>query len=119
VSFAFSARHDKEASGPSGNAVMVMPGKIFHSTSYESLVVSGSRAQLQGRGRLNGCAGYAFLLSVVDGPGRHGQDTIRIRIWNEHRGGHGLRQPAGRSDGCRPDRAGPIRLYPRPHALRS
>jgi len=86
VSFAFNARHDKEASGPSGNAVMVMPGKIFHSTSYESLVVSGSRAQLQGRGRLNGCAGYAFLLSVVDGPGRHGQDTIRIRIWNEQRG---------------------------------
>lgn len=45
-------------------------------------MTSGRRAQLQGTGRLNGRAGYRFVLGADDGHGRHGagQDRPGLRV---------------------------------------
>jgi hypothetical protein len=54
----------------------------FSSTVYDWMVVSGSsKASYKGSGTVNGAAGYAFLLSVVDG-GATG-DKFRMKIWNK------------------------------------
>jgi hypothetical protein len=59
-------------------------GLNFHSTSYEWLVVSGSRAQYKGVGRIQGDSReFGFLLTATDGQvaGGGGVDRFRIKIW--------------------------------------
>jgi hypothetical protein len=51
----------------------------FRATSFDWLVVTGSRAQARGVGTLNGVA-YQFLLTAVDG-GTGGVDRLRFKIW--------------------------------------
>jgi len=57
-------------------------GIDFHSTSYDWLVVVGSKAQFQGSATVNGVAGYSFLATVVDGKIAGSASAFRIRIWN-------------------------------------
>jgi hypothetical protein len=78
----FNAQHKKGRSTPTGQ-LQFNAGKLnFHSTAYESLVITGSRAQLKGTGTVNGRGTYAFVLTVTGG-GRAGvPDRVRIRIWN-------------------------------------
>ncbi len=55
----------------------------FLGNKLNSLSVQGSRADLQGTGKLARKDGtYSFMICAVDGgwPGR--QDRIRIKIWN-------------------------------------
>jgi hypothetical protein len=56
----------------------------FKSTSYETLVVSGNRAQYWGAGTVNGNPGFTFRVTAVDGQlkGADGLvDMFRIEIW--------------------------------------
>jgi Tol biopolymer transport system component len=48
------------------------------STTYTSLVISGSKATLKGTGTLNGTSGYTFLLVVID----RSPDKVRVKITN-------------------------------------
>jgi len=51
----------------------------FKSTSYEWLVVAGSKAMFMGSGTINGAGDYAFMVSAIDGS----PDRFRIRIWDK------------------------------------
>ena len=55
------------------------------------LVVCGAgraRAQFRGFGKVNGSAGYDFIVTVIDGslPGGGGVDKFRIKIWEKTTG---------------------------------
>lgn len=79
--FALSAKFKKSI--PVGNTNLTLNGGLtFVSTSYDWLVIADNEATYQGDGKLNGTAGYGFLVSIVDGgsPGV-GNDWIRIVIW--------------------------------------
>ena len=55
----------------------------FKSTSYQWLVVAGTRAQFKGVGTINGQGNYGFLLTAIDGDTKKGiPDTFRIKIWD-------------------------------------
>jgi hypothetical protein len=60
----------------------------FKSTSYEWLVISGSRAQYLGSGTVNGSGKYGFVVTVVDGkqPGGDGTDRARLKVYDQDRG---------------------------------
>ncbi len=76
-------------------------GLEFHSTSYDWLVINqgGSNAQFKGWGTVNGTGSYRFMLWAGDGTGPDGEDTFRIKIWQETGGGetvvydNGMDQP--------------------------
>ena len=57
----------------------------FQSTSYEWLVVSGSRAQIKGSGKINGKGDYGILLTAIDGKisDEDRMDRVRLKIWNK------------------------------------
>lgn len=77
LSFNLMARYDKGV--PSGKTAFRLNknGFDFQSTSYEWLVVTGSRAQYRGIGTVNGAGPYAFLVTVMDTP-----DKLRLRVWD-------------------------------------
>ncbi|MDO1451401.1 T9SS type A sorting domain-containing protein [Rhodocytophaga aerolata] len=83
-----AAKYKPEATSPSGHTLFHFPsgGITFSSTSYEWLVISGAKASYQGEGRLNGKAGYGFLISAIDGKQSRGgrMDKIRIQIWDKN-----------------------------------
>ena len=51
-------------------------------------MISKARAQFRGFGKINGSAGYDFIVTVIDGglPGGGGVDKIRIKIWEKTTG---------------------------------
>jgi len=57
----------------------------FHSTSYDWLVIAGSKAMYKGSGTINNMGNYGFMLSSVDGDlkGPDLPDTFRIKIWDK------------------------------------
>jgi predicted extracellular nuclease len=79
ATFGFVAKYKKGATIPEGNTeFQFKAGDLnFKSTSYEWLVVAGSKAQFKGVGTINGAGEYKFMLTAVDG----GPDTFRIKIW--------------------------------------
>ena len=85
--FGFTSRYERGATRPSGDTQFhFQAGDLrFQSTSYDWLVVAGSRAQFKGAGTVNGTAGYRFLLTAIDGDiaGGGGVDRFRIKIWND------------------------------------
>jgi hypothetical protein len=90
ASFGFVSRYQPGATIPTGNTEFKfkVANFDFRSTSYEWLVVGGPKAQYKGWGKVNGEAGYRFLLTAWDGqrPGGGGTDKFRIKIWNEATG---------------------------------
>ncbi|HET8670335.1 MAG TPA: hypothetical protein VFM05_06790, partial [Candidatus Saccharimonadales bacterium] len=57
----------------------------FKSTSYDWLVVAGTRAQFKGSGSINGSGGYGFMLTAIDGEVNiGGMDKFRIKIWDKN-----------------------------------
>ena len=101
--FGFVSKYKKGASTPDGNTEFVFQnaGLDFHSTSYDWLVINqgGSNAQFKGWGTVNGTGSYRFMLWAGDGTGPDGEDTFRIKIWQETGGGetvvydNGMDQP--------------------------
>ncbi|MFF8974510.1 family 43 glycosylhydrolase [Streptomyces sp. NPDC014995] len=78
--FSFAAQYGAGATTPAGQATFDFgPARLkFRSTGSDWLVVTGSRAVLQGSGTVNGVSGYAFRVTATDAP-----DTFRIRIWKK------------------------------------
>jgi len=91
ANFGFVARYQPGATVPSGQTEFRFQaaGLNFHSTMYDWLVVSGTRAQFKGSGTVNGAEGFRFMISAVDGDLNAGRPTdgFRIRIWDETSGG--------------------------------
>jgi|GEM_PF-6060735 len=79
ANFGFVSRYKKGANTPDGNTeFQFQAGDLnFHSTSYDWLVVTPTKATYKGYGSVNGQAGYGFLLSAIDGT----PDRFRIKIW--------------------------------------
>ena len=72
LSFGFNSKYFKNATNPKGEAQIEFKlGEFeFNALNYEYLVISGSRAQFRGFGKVNGSAGYDFILTVIDGNGQ-------------------------------------------------
>ena len=56
----------------------------FESTSYEWYIINNNKAQLKGKGAINGNGDYTFLITMIDSglPEGQRQDKIRIKITN-------------------------------------
>ena len=82
ASFGFVAKYHKGATTPSGNTEFEFKaGRLnFKATSYEWLVVAGSKAKYKGEGTINGAGQYGFMLTAIDGG--DGADAFRIKIWD-------------------------------------
>lgn len=76
--FGFVSKYQKGANAPTGDTRFEFhAGTLkFLSSSYEWLVVSGTRAQFKGVGKINGAGNYGFILTAVDGT----TDQFRIKI---------------------------------------
>ncbi|MFI6035093.1 family 43 glycosylhydrolase [Streptomyces sp. NPDC051315] len=81
--FSFTARYTTGATAPTGQVTFAFgPARLkFRSTAVDWLVVTGSRAVLQGSGTVDGVSGYAVRVTATDSP-----DTFRVRIWKESTG---------------------------------
>jgi hypothetical protein len=109
--FGFVSKYKKGASVPDGAtefqflAVPVASSRCssfnFKSTSYEWLVVSGSRAQYRGSGTVNGTGSYKFVLTCTDGS----PDRFRIKIWDKATGTIVYDNQMGASDDAVPSTA--------------
>ena len=84
ATFAFVSKYEKGANVPSGNTQFrfVSAKFSFNSTSYDWLVVAGTRAQYKGTGSLNGVGGYKFILTAIDGDKVGQSDRFRIKIFH-------------------------------------
>jgi hypothetical protein len=82
--FAFVSKYLKGATAPEGStSFKFKAGELeFDSSSYQWLVISGTKAQYKGTGRVNGVGGYGFILSAVDGDAANSPtiDKFRIKI---------------------------------------
>jgi hypothetical protein len=78
ANFGFVSKYQPGKNLPQGNTEFQFhAGNLnFKSTSYEWLVVAGTRAQFKGDGTINGVPGYGFLLTGID----ETQDKFRIKI---------------------------------------
>jgi CSLREA domain-containing protein len=86
ANFGFNAQYQQDASIPTGQFEFRVGRLNFHSTAFQALVITGSRARLHGAGTVNGRSGYSFVLTFVDGSRAGGTDRIRVRIWNSTSG---------------------------------
>jgi PKD domain len=80
ATFGFVSKYAKGATVPTGNTEFKFKAVNldFSSTSYQWLVVAGSKAQFKGSGAVNGTGGYGFMLTGVDGT----PDRLRMKVWN-------------------------------------
>ncbi|MCW4044791.1 MAG: PKD domain-containing protein [Candidatus Bathyarchaeota archaeon] len=87
ATFGFVSKYQKGATVPTGNTEFQFhaAGLNFKSTSYQWLVIAGTKAMYKGSGTINGEGSYGFLLSAIDG-GTKGADMFRIKIWNAETG---------------------------------
>jgi hypothetical protein len=80
ATFGFVAKYQKGANTPTGNTEFKFKAADFDfsSTSYQWLVVAGSKAQFKGIGTVNGAGAYGFMLTAVDDT----SDRLRMKVWN-------------------------------------
>jgi YD repeat-containing protein len=83
--FGFVSKYQKGANIPTGQTQFQFKTADlnFYSTSYDWLVVSGSKAQFKGTGTINGAGEYGFMLSAIDGDLKGEPDKFRIKIWDK------------------------------------
>jgi len=75
--FGFNSKYQPGATIPIGQLKFNIPnGFGFESTSYDWLVVTGSKSQLKGTGTVNGTGDYYFILTSNDQP-----DKLRLKVW--------------------------------------
>jgi len=84
ATFGFVSKYQKGANVPTGNTEFQfkVADLNFKSTSYDWLVVAGTKAQFKGVGTINGAGEYKFMLSAIDGS----PDKFRIKIWDTETG---------------------------------
>ncbi len=83
TTFGFVAKYQKGANVPTGNTEFQFHanGLDFKSSSYDWLVIAGSRAQYKGSGTIKGRSGtYSFLLTAIDGGPGGANDAMRMKI---------------------------------------
>jgi len=80
ATFGFVSKYQKGAKVPTGNTEFQfhIANLNFKSTSYNWLVIAGTKAQYKGTGTINGVGEYGFLLTAIDGT----PDKFRIKIWD-------------------------------------
>jgi hypothetical protein len=87
ANFGFVSKYKKGQSTPDGETEFQFQaaGFKFKSTSYEWLVIAGSKAQYKGSGTINGGDDYFFMLTAVDGDlkAKGSPDTFRMKVWNK------------------------------------
>ena len=85
ASFGFVSKYRSGANAPDGNTEFQFDaGNLqFKSTSYDWLVVAGSRAQFKGDGTINGAGSFRFFLTAIDGESGSNADKFRIKISNK------------------------------------
>jgi len=85
ASFGFVSKYKKGADEPTGqtNFNFHVASMHFHSSSYQWLVIAGSKAKYKGEGTINDTGEYGFMLSATDGQmdGGTNPDRFRIKIW--------------------------------------
>jgi len=90
ANFGFVSKYKKGASVPTGNTEFQfkVADLNFKSTSYDWLVIAGSKAKFKGDGTINGAGNYGFMLTAADSalPGGGESDTFRIKIWDKDNG---------------------------------
>lgn len=96
ATFGFVSKYKKGATVPEGNTQFQFhaAGFNFSSTSYDWLVIAGTKAQFKGTGTINGQGVYNFMITAVDGS----PDTFRIKIWDSDGNviyDNGSQQPLG------------------------
>lgn len=84
--FGFVSKYQKGSNAPTGQIEFQFKEINFRSTSYEWLVIAGSKAQFKGIGTINGSGNYGFMLIAIDGQvnGGGGDDKFRIKIWDKN-----------------------------------
>jgi PKD repeat protein len=84
ANFGFVSKYKKGANIPTGKTEFHF--KVarfkFHSTSYQWLVVAGTKAMYKGEGTVNGDGAYGFMISAIDGDSKDNPDMFRIKIWD-------------------------------------
>jgi subtilisin family serine protease/PKD repeat protein len=86
ANFGFVSKYKKGATVPTGETEFQFHagGFNFHSSTYQYLVIAGSKAQYKGEGTVNGGGYYGFILTATDGNLKgSGPDTFRIKIWDK------------------------------------
>lgn len=85
ANFGFVSKYKKGANVPTGNTEFQfkVADLNFKSTSYDWLVIAGTKAKFKGDGMINGDGNYGFMLSAVDGDPKGDDDTFRIKIWDK------------------------------------
>src|SRR6185369_8866245 len=87
ATFGFVSKYKKGQSIPDGDTEFQFQaaGFNFKSTSYEWLVIAGSKAQYKGSGTINGSGDYFFMLTATDGDlkAKGSPDYFRMKIWNK------------------------------------
>lgn len=105
--FGFVSQYHKGAQIPVGNTeFQFQAGSVnFKSSSYDWLVVAGSRAQYKGVGTINGEGSYGFMLTAIDA-GRTGDpDRFRMKIWEKDSGALVYDNQLGAADSATPSMA--------------
>ncbi len=107
--FGFVSRYKKGATVPQGETEFKLEGDAlkFVSTTYQWLVVSGSKAQFKGVGQVNDQPGYSFMVTAKDGQltGGGDVDTLRVKIWDTATGQIVYDNQVGASDSSTPTTA--------------
>ncbi|HEY6242909.1 MAG TPA: PKD domain-containing protein, partial [Pyrinomonadaceae bacterium] len=102
ISFGFDSAFFKTATNPKGETQLnfLLGNLDFNALNYDYLVITKSRAQFAGFGKVNGVSGYNFILTVIDGnlPGGDGIDRFRIKIWDKATGAIVYDNQPGASD---------------------
>jgi hypothetical protein len=87
ATFGFVSKYKKGQSTPDGNTEFQFhAGNLnFSSTSYDWMVIAGTKAQYKGSGTINGSGDYFFMLTAIDGDlkSKGSPDTFRIKIWDK------------------------------------
>ena len=81
ATFGFVAKYKQGATTPQGNTEFHFQAGDFRfkSSSYDWLVIAGSKAMFKGEGYIEGMGGgFKFMLTAVDST----EDKFRIKIWN-------------------------------------
>jgi hypothetical protein len=90
ATFGFESKYQNGANLPTGITEFQFHAASmnFSSTSYEWLVVAGTKAQYKGFGTINGAGNYRFMLTAIDGQinGKDNADKFRIKIWANNGG---------------------------------
>ncbi|MBI9045017.1 MAG: hypothetical protein JEZ06_11055 [Anaerolineaceae bacterium] len=88
ANFGFVSKYQKGANIPSGQTEFhfKVADFKFQSSSYDWLVIAGSKSQFKGVGMINGEGTYKFILTAIDADLNEEDsfliDRFRIKIWN-------------------------------------